>query len=102
MAAHKGHKKAGGRKKGSINKSTAAVKSALTEAFEEMGGIPALVKWASADPGEFYKLWAKLLPTEIKNADGEAFRVQSTRLMIEEEVVRGNDSQENQAPPSTG
>lgn len=55
-----------GRKKGVPNKTTVAVKAALTEAFGEMGGVEALVVWAKADPGEFYKIWAKMLPTEVK------------------------------------
>ncbi len=55
-----------GRKKGQVNKATRAVKEALQEAFENLGGVPALVIWAKTDPTEFYKLWAKLLPTEVK------------------------------------
>ena len=61
----------GGRKKGSVNKTTAAVKSALQEAFVKLGGVKSLVAWGKHNPTDFYKLWAKLLPTEIKNADGE-------------------------------
>ena len=82
MPAHKGHAKAGGRKKGVPNKSTAAVKAALHEAFAEMGGVASLVAWGKKNRTEFYKLWAKMIPTEIKNADGEAFR-----LGIVEEIV---------------
>lgn len=57
-----------GRKKGVPNKSTAAVKEALALAFEGIGGVPTLIAWAKvpANQGEFYKLWAKLLPTEVK------------------------------------
>ncbi len=78
----------GGRKPGSVNRVTAEVKAALTAAFEQLGGIPALVEWAKAGNfGEFYKLWAKLLPTEIKNADGETFKVQN----ITEVIVRSRE-----------
>lgn len=55
-----------GRPKGIPNKSTKAVKEALVEAFEKRGGVPALIKWSNAEPTEFYKLWAKLLPNEVK------------------------------------
>lgn len=55
-----------GRKKGVPNKTTASVQAALTEAFERRGGIDALVAWAERDPTEFYKLWGKLIPKDIK------------------------------------
>lgn len=41
------------------------MKEALREAFEEQGGVPSLVAWAKGEPTEFYKLWARMLPTEI-------------------------------------
>ena len=59
-----------GRKKGVPNKSTKAAKEALALAFEGLGGVPALTAWAAENQGEFYKLWVRLLPTEIK-ASGE-------------------------------
>lgn len=55
-----------GRVKGVPNKSTKAVKDALQEAFTGLGGVPALINWAKEDRAEFYKLWAKLLPNEVK------------------------------------
>lgn len=82
MGFQKGHAKAGGRKPGGRNKTTVAVKVALHQAFEKLGGVPKLVEWGKENPGEFFKLWVKTLPTEIKNADGEAFKLQ-----IVEEIV---------------
>ncbi len=57
----------GGRQKGTPNKLTATVKSALAAAFEGIGGVPALIAWAKTKEGrpEFYKLWAKMMPTEV-------------------------------------
>ena len=55
-----------GRPAGSLNKSTKAVKEALQEAFEGMGGTESLIEWAKSEPTEFYKLWTKLLPAEVK------------------------------------
>lgn len=55
----------GGRKPGQVNRTTRAVKQALVEAFDKLGGVSSLVKWAKEEPTEFYKLWAKLLPTEL-------------------------------------
>jgi hypothetical protein len=56
-----------GRKKGTPNKSTVAVKEALQAAFDGIGGVGHLTKFAKASPEEFYKLWVKMLPQEVKN-----------------------------------
>jgi hypothetical protein len=58
-------RKFGGRKKGTPNKITVSVKTVLEQAFQEIGGLPSLVKWGKKNPDEFYRLWAKLLPKEI-------------------------------------
>lgn len=57
----------GGRPKGAVNKVTRTVKDALHAAFEELQNDPKvkLVEWGKANPTEFYKLAAKLIPTEI-------------------------------------
>lgn len=55
-----------GRPPGAVNKSTRAVKEALQEAFEGMGGTASLIEWAKSEPTEFYKLWTKMLPAEVK------------------------------------
>lgn len=60
----KGSPKTGGRQAGTPNKTTVTVKAALLEAFEKLGGIDSLVAWATANPTEFYKLLARLLPFE--------------------------------------
>lgn len=60
-------KKLNGRKKGSLNKRTILVKNALQQAFDKIGGVDALVKFGKKNPLEFYKLWVKILPVEIKS-----------------------------------
>ena len=57
-----------GRPKGAKNKTTKAVKDALVEAFDELGGVDSLVAWAQENQTPFYQLWGKLLPQEIKGA----------------------------------
>ena len=54
-----------GRKHGELNRTTVAVKEALSLAFDGIGGIPALVTWACEHPTEFYKLYVKLLPRNV-------------------------------------
>jgi hypothetical protein len=55
----------GGRKAGTPNKVTANVKAALLHAYAAIGGDDHFAKWARKNPTEFYKLYAKLLPTEV-------------------------------------
>ena len=69
-----------GRPKGVPNKSTIAVKQALIDAFDRIGGVAKLVEYGKAEPGEFYKLWVKVLPLEIAGADGGALTVQILTL----------------------
>ncbi len=69
-----------GRPKGALNKTTRAVKEALVDAFEDLGGVESLVAWAQADPGEFYKLWVKVMPTQIEASGPEGGPIQITWL----------------------
>jgi hypothetical protein len=55
-----------GRPAGSKNKITVAAKEAFAAAFREIGGVRALSKWARRNPDEFYKLYAKLIPVELR------------------------------------
>ena len=82
MPARKGQKKVAGRKKGTPNKVTRSVKAALLEAFDGLGGVPALVAWGKDNPAEFYTLWGKLVPQEIKNADDGPFQVRVTEVVV--------------------
>lgn len=59
-----------GRPKGARNKTTASVKAALTQAFDQLGGVKSLKAWADENPTEFYKLWGRMLPQEIGGKDG--------------------------------
>jgi hypothetical protein len=51
---------------------TRAAKEAFGLAFEELGGVEGLAAWAKRHPGDFYRLYARLIPTEqhIANPDG--------------------------------
>lgn len=65
-------KKWGGRVKGTPNKRTSEVKGSLIEAFDNLGGVDALVEWAKdGNRGEFYKLWAKVLPVQKNDTPAE-------------------------------
>lgn len=55
-----------GRPKGTPNKTTTRVKAALERAFDGVGGMDAFIEWARANPGDFYRLWARLLPVDLR------------------------------------
>jgi hypothetical protein len=61
-----------GRPKGSINKTTAAAKSMIEQAAQELGGVNRLVEWAKEAPENERAFWAtvfpKLLPLQVHGA----------------------------------
>ena len=69
-------KRSVGRPKGKENRVTRSVKEALIEAFDKMGGVPALVRWGRANPTDFYKLWLRLLPIQVTGLDGGPIKVE--------------------------
>jgi hypothetical protein len=58
-------KKTGGRTKGTPNKITRSVREAVLQSFIDLGGSEALTAWAMSNQTEFYKIAARLIPTEI-------------------------------------
>jgi hypothetical protein len=58
--------KTGGRKPGSLNKTTVAAKEAFQLAFEGIGGADAFATWAKENQTDFYKLYSKLIPVDVK------------------------------------
>lgn len=71
-----------GRKKGSLNKTTKAVKDALTMAFDEIGGVEALKAWAIENPTPFYQLWGKMLPLKVEGDEDNPINI-ITRVILE-------------------
>src|SRR5262245_59363389 len=64
-----GKRPGSGRKKGVPNKTTASMRQAWIDAFEQMGGVKALVAWGKSNPDDFYKSATKLIPTDITSGD---------------------------------
>lgn len=66
MARPKGQPKLGGRKPGTMNKTTIEAKAAIEAAFQRIGDVDALAQWAKDNQSEFYKhIWVKILPLSI-------------------------------------
>ena len=60
-----------GRKRGVPNKVTTTAREMFIEAAKGLGGLPALIAWGQSEPGEFWKLYARLIPQEHAGAGGE-------------------------------
>lgn len=60
----------GGRKPGVPNKLSGAAKDNIAAVFIRLGGTAAMAKWANDNQGEFYKLYAKLIPVAMTGPDG--------------------------------
>ena len=65
MAAPKGHKRWGGRTKGTPNKVNAEVKAMVEGALSDLGGQKWLVKAAKKHPQAFMTLVGKLIPRDL-------------------------------------
>src|SRR5688572_28211666 len=67
--------KTGGRKKGTPNKSNAAIREAMLAVFAELqaeagGENGHFLEWARGNSTDFYKLASKLLPYQVTGQDG--------------------------------
>jgi len=70
--AHLKGKKQGGRPKGSLNKTTVAIKTAVLAVYNTIGGDDAFAGWARENPTEFYKIASRLIPHEVSaSVDGD-------------------------------
>lgn len=89
--------KYGGRKKGTPNKMTVAAREAFQNAFDGLGGVTALTKWARENTTEFYKLYGRLIPTEVTGKDGGAIGVSIEGLS---EILKGIDGADTGPGPA--
>jgi hypothetical protein len=55
-----------GRPKGSKNFVNPDAGAILDKAFIRVGDMNAFVKWGRENPGEFYKIWAKRVPANVR------------------------------------
>jgi hypothetical protein len=88
MGFEKGHQKIGGKVKGSQNKLTRTVKETVLAVFDDLQADPKanLLSWGKENPTEFYKIAAKLIPTEV-NANVEVHKKELPPFM------KSNESQ---------
>ena len=88
MGFEKGHQKIGGKVKGTPNKLTRTVKETVLAVFDDLQSDPKanLLSWGKENPTEFYKIAAKLIPTEV-NANVEVHKKELPPFM------KSNESQ---------
>jgi len=74
-----------GRPKGVPNKMTMAVKDAIAQAAEQLGGVNRLVTWAQEDPLNERAFWSsiytKLLPLQLTGEGGGPVTVATVRFI---------------------
>jgi hypothetical protein len=89
MAGRKpGTPKTGGRRKGSVNKTTAAVKDALATVYQNIGGDKTLASWAKDNQKDFYTLWVKLLPVQTQISGPNGGPIETANLSPEQREQR--------------
>ena len=88
-----------GRKPGSKNKYTVAVKTMVEEALNKKGGVDYLVAQADKNPTAFLGLVAKLMPQKIDadltifNGEQLVDRLQQGRAIAQQALERGDGEQ---------
>jgi len=77
MPYPKGHKKMGGRTKGTPNALTKTVRETVLSVFQELQADPKhdLKAFAKESPRDFYQIAARLIPTEITGSLQQTFKV---------------------------
>jgi hypothetical protein len=68
MPFEKGKGKTGGRQKGVKNKVGLKVKESIQAVYEKLGGDEGFSDWATAEKTEFYKIYARLIPTDVEHS----------------------------------
>lgn len=74
-------KKTGGRKKGTPNKMTKAVKEMVLEALDEAGGVDYLVQQSEDNPVAFMGLVGKVLPLQVGGDPDNPLVIQQIALV---------------------
>jgi hypothetical protein len=87
--------KSGGRQAGTPNKVTTAFKHAVQITYEAIGGHEAFAVWALDNKTDFYKIAARLIPTEIAAQNGTGVTViiaptdSQGRLIVDADYQQG-------------
>ena len=86
MAFEKGHKKIGGKTKGTPNKVTGDIKNMIRDALSEVGGVDYLKVQAKQNPTAFLGLIKSIVPRDV-NVGGQT----DNELIIKIKGLGGGD-----------
>jgi len=78
--------KTGGRQVGTPNKVTTIFKDAVRTVYEDIGGHTAFAEWAKEHPTDFYRIAARLIPTETASKEDTNLTIEIVKFSPEEEV----------------
>jgi hypothetical protein len=62
-------------RKGSPNKLGALAKDNIAAVFNRLGGTAAMADWAEANKTEFYRIYARLVPTQVTGEGGGPVKI---------------------------
>lgn len=79
MARPKGLPKTGGRKPGTMNRQTVAVKELILAALDKVGGEKYLILQASENPTAFMTLLGKIIPTQLTGPDDGPVQIEQVQ-----------------------
>jgi hypothetical protein len=78
----KGGARAGaGRPKGSLDKGNATIRQLIVQALDGVGGVEYLKDTAKSHPAAFLSLIGKVMPIEVSNPEGQAFKTENKWLV---------------------
>lgn len=69
-----------GKPAGKPIKATVSSKENIMAVFTRLGGTAAMAEWARANQTEFYRIYARLIPTEVTGAGGGPLTVEIIRF----------------------
>lgn len=59
--------------------------------FELLGGEEAMVKWARDNPGEFYRLYGRLIPVQLAGEGGGPILTRVSRVLVDPDTGEEQD-----------
>lgn len=83
-------KKVGGRVAGVPNKVTGIAKDNITAVFIRLGGTAAMAKWAEENQTEFYRIYSRLIPTEVTGEGGGPVKFEVLAPWLKPEIATRN------------
>jgi head-tail adaptor len=72
---------------------TIQVKRTLIEAFNKLGGLDGLIAWGEKYPTDFYKLWARIMPHEMRSMMQAQSRQAAQSIQVEFVTKTGEATQ---------